>query len=77
VSSYNIADTERVYRMAREYTEETNRYIRMCQEATPERKETLGNLIRSVDAVGAMLQSLKVEWQDTLRLDHNADWDVQ
>ena len=76
MSQYSIADTKRVYNMAAEYVDETQRYIRMCQEADPHSAERLKGLLRSLDAVHAMLVSLKVEWQDVKRLDHNPDWDV-
>lgn len=76
MSQYSIADTKRVYNMAAEYVDETQRYIRMCQEADPHSKERLAGLLRSLDAVHAMLVSLKVEWQDVKSHDHNPDWDV-
>lgn len=75
MSHYSIADTERVYRIAREYVEETARYVRMIKEANPKHVAHADRLLASLFAVESMLQSLKVEWQDLLKYDHNPDWD--
>lgn len=76
MSQYSIADTERVYRIAREYVEETQRYVRMIRDADPgngEVEETLHKLDLIVDGLAAQ----KEWWQADLKDKHNPDWDVK
>ena len=73
MSIYNNADTERVYRIAREYVEETQRYVRMMAEADPGNGQ-VEEVLQDLDHVAEKIIFQKQVWLDSIK-QRNPDWE--